>query len=57
MERHALKQSSWPFPVAGPEDTSPVAAPSNPGDISERVTRMPRLPYGTGTQGKNGGLQ
>ncbi|XP_061245895.1 kinesin-like protein KIF19 [Bos javanicus] len=45
-----------PCQSLGPEDTSPVAAPSNPGDVSERVARMPRLPYGTSTQGKNGRL-
>ncbi|XP_027374676.1 kinesin-like protein KIF19 isoform X2 [Bos indicus] len=43
-----------PCQSLGPEDTSPVAAPSNPGDVSERVARMPRLPYGTSTQNKNG---
>ncbi|XP_070245127.1 kinesin-like protein KIF19 isoform X2 [Bos mutus] len=43
-----------PCQSLGPEDTTPVAAPSNPGDVSERVARMPRLPYGTSTQGKNG---
>ncbi|XP_042112375.1 kinesin-like protein KIF19 isoform X2 [Ovis aries] len=41
----------------GPEDPSTLAAPSNPADVSERAARMPRLPYGTGTQGKNGRLQ
>ncbi|XP_040100287.1 kinesin-like protein KIF19 isoform X2 [Oryx dammah] len=41
----------------GPEDPSPLAAPSNSADVSEWVARMPRLPYGTGTQGKNGRLQ
>ncbi|XP_024836851.1 kinesin-like protein KIF19 isoform X3 [Bos taurus] len=43
-----------PCQSLGPEDTTPVAAPSNPGDVSERVARMPRLPYGTSTQNKNG---
>ena len=56
MERHALKHSSWPSSIAGPEDPSTLAAPSNPADVSERAARMPRLPYGTGTQGKNGRL-
>ncbi|XP_055282850.1 kinesin-like protein KIF19, partial [Moschus berezovskii] len=38
----------------GPEDPSPLAAPSKPLDVSGRVIRMPRLPYGTNTEGKNG---
>ncbi|XP_045021122.1 kinesin-like protein KIF19 [Bubalus bubalis] len=46
-----------PCQNSGPEDTSPVAASSNPGDVSERVGRMPRLTYGTSTQGKNGCLR
>ncbi|KAJ1072005.1 hypothetical protein K5549_013872 [Capra hircus] len=50
------KHSSWPSSIAGPEDPSTLAAPSNPADVSERAARMPRLPYGTGTQGKNGRL-
>ncbi|XP_055435544.1 kinesin-like protein KIF19 [Bubalus kerabau] len=46
-----------PCQNSGPEDTSPVAASSNPGDVSERVGRMPRLTCGTSTQGKNGCLR
>uniref|UniRef100_A0A8C6DQ80 Kinesin-like protein n=1 Tax=Moschus moschiferus TaxID=68415 RepID=A0A8C6DQ80_MOSMO len=41
----------------GPEDPSPLAAPSKPLDVSGRVIRMPRLPYGTNTQGKDGRFQ
>ncbi|XP_055254902.1 kinesin-like protein KIF19 [Moschus berezovskii] len=42
----------------GPEDPSPLAAPSNPLDVSRRVIRMPHLrPYGTNTQGKDGRLK
>ncbi|CAN0142621.1 unnamed protein product [Rangifer tarandus platyrhynchus] len=41
----------------GPEDLSPVAAPSNPADVPGRVTRVPRLPHGTSTQSKDGRLR
>uniref|UniRef100_A0A8C6D2K4 Uncharacterized protein n=1 Tax=Moschus moschiferus TaxID=68415 RepID=A0A8C6D2K4_MOSMO len=41
----------------GPEDPSPLAAPSNPLGVSGRVSRMRRLPYGTNTQGKDGRFQ
>ncbi|XP_043761568.1 kinesin-like protein KIF19 isoform X2 [Cervus elaphus] len=41
----------------GPEDVSPLAAPSNPGDVPGRVTRVPRLPHDTSIQGKDGRLR
>ncbi|KAB0367039.1 hypothetical protein FD755_020363, partial [Muntiacus reevesi] len=41
----------------GPEDVSPLAAPSNPADVPGQVTRVPRLPHGTSIQGKDGHLR
>ncbi|XP_061000936.1 kinesin-like protein KIF19 isoform X2 [Dama dama] len=42
----------------GPEDVSPLAAPSNPADVPGRVTRVPRLPRDdTSIQGKDGRLR